>query len=681
MQAAQRIKELREEIRKYDHHYYVLDDPLVTDKQYDEVMKELQALEKDNPALITPDSPTQRVGGEPLPGFSTVTHRVPLLSLDNAFSEQDLLDFNRRVAEKLGSQEQSYVCELKIDGVSIALVYENGVLISGATRGDGVVGEDVTANIRTIKSIPLILKDPVPRLEVRGEVYIPKQDFARLNQEREEKGEKTFANPRNSAAGSLRQLDPRMTATRPLRVFIYDIMYVEGAEIRNQEEVLSFLAQQGFPVNPHWRRVLGSVGIYGYCQDWEQQRHDLGYETDGVVIKLDLLNAREEVGNTIKSPRWAIAFKFPAEEKETEIIDIELNVGRTGIITPTAVMAPVFIAGSTVSRASLHNFDLMQERDIRKGDKVLIHKAGDVIPEVIRPLIEKRNGRELLLMPPDNCPVCGAGVVRYEGEVAYRCDNLNCPARLKESLVFFASREAMDIEGLGPSLVEQLVDEGLVMSIVDLYRLQLERLVQLERMGQKKAENLLKALEDSKKRPLSRLLNALGIRFVGGKTAKILAAQYRSIQAIAAARPDELREIPEIGDKIADSVAAFFAESMNMEMIERLQEVGLNMIEEVAAFGSGELAGKTFVLTGGLEGLTRQQASEMIERSGGKVTSSVSKSTDYVVAGADPGSKYEKAVSLGITILNEQEFLALFNSTADKSVSDEDFFQLQPEII
>ncbi|MGE5403545.1 MAG: NAD-dependent DNA ligase LigA, partial [Candidatus Saccharibacteria bacterium] len=574
MQAAQRIDGLREEIRKHDYHYYVLDDPLVTDKQYDELMKELRALEKDNPELITPDSPTQRVGGEPLPGFSTVTHRVPLLSLDNAFSEQDLLDFNRRVSEKLVGKEQSYVCELKIDGVSIALVYDNGVLVSGATRGDGVVGEDVTANVRTIKSIPLSLKNPLPRLEVRGEVYIPKQDFVRLNQEREEKGEKTFANPRNSAAGSLRQLDPRMTATRPLRVFIYDILYVEGAEIGSQEEVLSFLAEQGFPVNPNWRKVQGGEGIYRYCQDWEHQRHDLGYETDGVVIKLNPLDAREEVGNTIKSPRWAIAFKFPAEEKETEIVDIELNVGRTGIITPTAIMTPVFIAGSTVSRASLHNFDLMQERDIRKGDKVLIHKAGDVIPEVIRPLVEKRTGQEELLMPPDQCPVCGAGVVRYDGEVAYRCDNLNCPARLKESLVFFASREAMDIEGLGPSLVEQLVDEGLVKSIVDLYRLEFDRLVELERMGKKKAENLLQALEESKKRPLSRLLNALGIRFVGGKTAKILAAQYRSIEAIASARPEELREIPEIGDKIAESVAVFFKESMNLEMLNQLQEAG-----------------------------------------------------------------------------------------------------------
>lgn len=681
MQAAQRIDELREEIRKHDYRYYVLDDPLVSDKQYDDLMQELRALEKDNPDLITPDSPTQRVSGEPLPGFSTFAHRVPLLSLDNAFSEQDLIDFNRRIVEKIDGQVQTYVCELKIDGVSIALVYENGMLISGATRGDGLVGEDVTANVRTIKSIPLSLRDPIPRLEVRGEVYIPKQDFVKLNQEREEKGEKIFANPRNSAAGSLRQLDPRMTASRPLRVFIYDILFVDGADINNQEEVLTFLADQGFPVNPHWLKVQGSDGIFGYCQHWEHRRHELGYETDGVVIKLNSLDARAEVGSTIKSPRWATAFKFPAEEKETEIIDIELNVGRTGIITPTAVMTPVFIAGSTVSRASLHNFDLMQERDIRKGDKVLIHKAGDVIPEVIRPLVEKRIGEEKLLMPPEHCPVCGAGVVRYDGEVAYRCDNVNCPARLKESLIFFASRQAMDIEGVGPSLVEQLVDEGLVANIVDLYRLEMESLVKLERMGKKKAENLLRALDESKSRPLSRLLNALGIRFVGGKTAKILALKYRSIESVALAQPEELREIPEIGDKIADSVAAFFSEILNLKMIDQLREVGVNLIEEATNVGTGELSGKTFVLTGGLEGMTRQEAAELIERSGGKVTSSVSKTTNYVIVGSDPGSKYEKALSLGVTVLNEQEFLTLVAGSFDNPAADEDVFQLQPEEI
>lgn len=373
-----RIEQLREVIRKHDYQYYVLDEPTVTDHEYDQLMNELKQLEKDHPDLITPDSPTQRVGGYALPGFTSVTHRVPLLSLDNAFSQQDLVDFNRRVTDKLADQTISYVCELKIDGLSIALVYEDGILVSGATRGDGLVGEDVTQNVRTIKSLPLRLKDPIPRLEVRGEVYIAKQDFVRLNQEREEKGEKTFANPRNSAAGSLRQLDPRLTAARPLRVFIYDVLHIEGAELPTQVEVLQFLRRQGLPVNPNWRQVDGIDGVYEYCREWEHKRHEQDYETDGVVIKLNPIGLREEVGSTIKSPRWAVAFKFPAEEKETRILHIELNVGRTGVITPTAVMEPVFIAGSTVSRASLHNYDLVRERDIRIGDTVLLHKAGEI---------------------------------------------------------------------------------------------------------------------------------------------------------------------------------------------------------------------------------------------------------------------------------------------------------------
>ena len=655
----ERMERLRALIRKHDYQYYVLDSPLITDREYDQLISELKSLEAKHPELITPDSPTQRVGGEPLPGFTTIRHRVPLLSLDNTFSQGELAEFNRRVQARLLPEENWYVCELKIDGVSIALVYEDGLLISAATRGGGVVGENVTQNVRTIRSLPLRLKDPIRRLEVRGEIYFPKLEFVRLNQEREEKGEKTFANPRNSAAGSLRQLDPRITASRPLKAFIYDLLYIEGAEVENQAEVLEFLSEQGFPVNPHWRRARGVDDIWAYCEEWQERRHDLDYEIDGVVVKLSPLAAREQVGFTAKSPRWATAFKFPAEEKETEILEIELNVGRTGVITPTAVMNPVLIAGSVVSRASLHNYDLMRERDIRVGDRVLIHKAGDVIPEVIRPLVEKRTGQEKIFTMPENCPACGATVIRFEGEVAYRCDNINCPARLKESLIFFASREAMDIEGVGPAVVEQLVEKGLVQNVADLYSLGMEDFLTLDKTGQKKAANLFEAIEASKSRPLSRLLHALGIRFVGGKTARILAEKFRDLDVIAALAEESLVEIPEIGIKIATSVVSFFNEPENLETIDKLKAAGVNTREAETMVVEGKLTGKTLVLTGSLENLTRSEAGELIEKQGGKVSSSVSRKTDYVVVGADPGSKLDKARQLGVTVLTESEFLEM----------------------
>ena len=654
----ERIEQLRDQIRKHDYHYYVLDSPLITDREYDELLAELKSLEAEYPELVTPDSPTQRVGGELLPGF-TVRHRVPLLSLDNTFSREELVEFNRRIQARLFPEEISYVCELKIDGVSIALIYEDGLLTSAATRGDGVVGENVTQNVRTIRTLPLRLRDPVPRLEVRGEIYIAKQDFVRLNREREERGEKTFANPRNSAAGSLRQLDPRVTASRPLKAFIYDLLYLEGPEICDQAEVLDFLRSQGFPVNPHWRLVSGIDEIWDYCQEWRERRHELDYETDGVVVKLNPLKTRETMGFTAKSPRWATAFKFPAEEKETRILEIELNVGRTGVITPTAVMTPVLIGGSVVSRASLHNFDLMRERDIRVGDWVIIHKAGDIIPEVIRPLVEKRTGKEEPFPVPDKCPVCAATVIRFEGEVAYRCDNINCPARLKESLIFFASREAMDIEGMGPAVVDQLVDRNLVQNVADLYSLSLEDLLTLDKTGKKKATNLLEAIEASKSRPLSRLLHALGIRFVGGKTARIVAERFRDIDVIAALSEQSLMQVPEIGAKIAASLVSFFEEPENLDTIEKLKAAGVNTKEVVVTGAEGPLSNKTLVLTGSLESLTRNEATELIERHGGRVSSSVSRKTDYVVAGTDPGSKLDKARQLGIPVLTESEFLEL----------------------
>ena len=655
-----RINELREELRKYEYHYYVLDDPLVSDAEYDRLLQELRQLENEHPELLTPDSPTRRVGGQAAAKFNPIVHRRPLLSLDNAFSLNDLQEFHRRVVRVL--PVASYMAELKIDGVSIALVYQDGVLINAATRGDGLVGEDVTTNIRTIKSIPLRLRDSIPRLEVRGEIYMPKQEFLRLNQEKEEKGEKVFANPRNAAAGSLRQLDPGITAQRALATFIYDITYidgVDGAEIANQQQALEFLKQQGFPVNPEARLCSDIEAVYAYSQEYQEKRHGLPYEIDGVVIKLNPMAGRENLGQTAKSPRWAIAYKFPAEEKETRLLAVEVNVGRTGIIAPTAILEPVSLAGTTVSRASMHNFDLLQEKDIRVGDIVLVHKAGDIIPEIIKPVVEKRQGGEQEITAPIDCPSCGSQVVRFEGEVAYRCENINCPARLKESLIFFASRPAMDIDGLGPAVIEQLVEKNLVAKVDDLYYLQEEKIAGLDRMGAKSAANLIQAIENSKSRPLYRVLTALGIRHVGARTARILTPHINNIDSFNEVNEEQLMSIPEIGPRMAESIVKFFREPRNQDTIARLKAAGVNMVEEESEPGLKPLAGKTFVLTGAMESMTRNNASEKIEARGGKVSSSVSKKTSYVVAGKDPGSKYDKAIQLGVTILTEEEFLKI----------------------
>jgi len=656
-----RINELREEIRKHDYYYYVLDSPLISDSEYDMFMQELMRLEREYPELVTEDSPTQRVGGEVLDKFKAVSHRFPLLSLDNTFSLEELREFNRRVTKVVN--EFSYMAELKIDGVSIALVYENGILINAATRGDGQVGEDVTANVRTIKNIPLRLRQGIPRLEVRGEIYMPKKEFLRLNQEKEEKGEKVFANPRNAAAGSLRQLDSSVTARRALAGFIYDIIYIEGVNIETQEEALWFLRDQGLPVNPEARSCSDIDSVYEYSQEYQEKRHDLPYEIDGVVVKLNAFAEREQLGQTAKSPRWAIAYKFPAAEKETRILGVEIGVGRTGIIAPTALLEPVFLAGTTVSRASMHNFDLVKEKDIRINDTVIVHKAGDIIPEIIRPLIEKRKGNEEKILPPKNCPVCNSQLVRLEGEVAYRCENINCPARLKESLIFFASRGAMDIEGLGSAVIEQLVDRKLVRKIDDLYLLTENKLVELERMGPKSSSNLINAIEESKSRPLYRLITALGIRHIGLRTARILSEHFHDIDDFRKVRPEELINIPEIGPKIAESIVKFFAEPRNIETIENLKKHGVNTVETSLESRKDILKGKTFVLTGTLASLTRAEASEGIESLGGKVTSSVSKKTNYVVAGDNPGSKYDKALQMGINILKEEDLLKMLGKT------------------
>ncbi len=659
-----RINELRKAIRQHDYHYYVLDAPVISDADYDSLLKELTELEKSHPELISLDSPTQRVGGKAMEGFATVLHRFSLLSMDNAFSMQELRDFDRKVGRTAAKEQISYMAELKIDGLSIALVYEDGVLINAATRGDGQLGEDVTANVRTVKNIPLSLKTKIPRLEVRGEIFMPKREFLRLNQQKEENGEKPFANPRNAAAGSLRQMDPAITAKRALAAFFYDIIYVEAYNIERQEEALNFLKDQGLPVNSEARYCPDIDDVCRYAQEYQEKRHELAYEIDGVVVKLDLFAGRRELGETSKSPRWAIAYKFPAEQKETRLLGVEINVGRTGIIAPTALLEPVFIAGTTVSRASMHNFDLIKEKDIRIGDYVLLHKAGDIIPEIIRPLPEKRCGRELAIEVPKYCPSCGSRVIRLDGEVAFRCENINCPARLKESLIFFASRQGMDIGGLGPALIEQLLDKGLVKKIDDLYVLKEEDLAALPRMGKKSAENLIRAIEDSKNRPLYRLITALGIRHIGIQSARILAKQIYNVDDFRKVTAADLVSIPEIGDKMAESIAGFFSEPRNLESLENLKRAGVRTAEEeIDVEKRGELEGKSFVLTGSLESLTRNEAGEKLAELGARVSGSVGRKTDYVVVGDNPGSKYEKALQLGVKILTEGEFLALLQET------------------
>ncbi|MDR1616465.1 MAG: NAD-dependent DNA ligase LigA [Syntrophomonadaceae bacterium] len=649
------MRELIDLIRRYDYHYYVLDQPLVDDSVYDAKMRELLRLEEEYPQFINAYSPTQRIGGEPSDNFPQVIHRQPLLSLDNAFSQEDLQDFDHRVAKAVSPYD--YICELKIDGLSIALIYENGLLINAATRGNGQVGEDVTLNVRTVKSIPLRLLKPIPRLEVRGEIYMPKKEFLRLNRIKEEQGGKVFANPRNAAAGSLRQLQPSVTAQRKLSAFFYEILYIEdaGINITSQEETLNFLKQAGLPVNSHYVKAANIEQVYDFAREFENKRAALPYDIDGTVVKLNRVEGRAALGSTLKTPRWAIAYKFPAAQTMTKLLDIEINVGRTGIIAPTALLEPVSLAGSTVSRASLHNFDLIKEKNLLIGDTVMIHKAGDIIPEVLRPLPELRTGTEKAITPPAACPACGSQALRWEGEVAYRCDNINCPARLKESLIFFASRPAMNIEGLGPSLAEQLVEAGLVNKIEDLYRLTEEQLAGLERMGNKSAVNLINAIMNSRRQPLSRLLTALGIRHVGSKIARVLAEHYNDIHLFFNLKSEQLLEIAEIGPKIAESVVFFFNAPRNAETINNLLAAGVNGKEKASLRASGPLTGKSFVLSGTLENYTREQISVIIQNLGGQISSSVNPKTDYLISGDRPGKKYQQAVKLGVSILDEPE--------------------------
>ncbi|MFB7159936.1 NAD-dependent DNA ligase LigA [Lysinibacillus sp. NPDC056232] len=660
----QRIVELNKLLHEYGHAYYVLDKPVVADSVYDQLLHELIALEEANPSLIYPDSPTQRVGGAVVEGFKKVTHDYPMLSLSNAFNEEDLREFDRKVRQAIGDKF-SYVCELKIDGLAISLKYENGVFIQGATRGDGVVGEDITTNLKTIRAIPLRLKEPIT-IEVRGEAYMPKKSFEKLNSLRAENGEELFANPRNAAAGSLRQLDPKIAASRQLSTFIYAIGGDgEAYEIDGHAEMLDYLEGLGFPSNKERQRCSTIEEVLAFIEKWTENRPDLAYEIDGIVIKVDRYAQQDELGYTAKSPRWAIAYKFPAEEVVTTLLDIDLTVGRTGVVTPTAILSPVQVAGTTVQRASLHNEDLIRDKDIRLGDTVIIRKAGDIIPQVVGVILEQRPEDAVPYEMPENCPVCESELIRIEGEVALRCVNPACFAQIAESIKYFVSRNAMNIDGLGDKVVEQLLRADLIHDVSDLYHVTEEQLVELERMGEKSAANLVNAIQASKGNSMERLLIGLGIRHVGEKAAKIVSEEFGTMEAVMAATEEQLVAIYEIGDKMASSLVEYFSNEDARAVIGRLAEVGVNMTYKgkkiEVAVGDNPFAGKTIVLTGKLEQLTRNEAKVKIEELGGIVTGSVSKKTDLVIAGADAGSKLTKAEQLGIEVWNEDSLIEQFN--------------------
>ncbi|MBP3039265.1 NAD-dependent DNA ligase LigA [Bacillaceae bacterium Marseille-Q3522] len=658
--AEKRVKELHTLLNQYNYEYHVLDQPTVPDSEYDRLLKELIALEEAFPSLKVPESPTQRIGGEILEMFTKVEHRVPMISLANAFNDADLRDFDRRVKQVIGDH-YSYICELKIDGLAVSLRYEDGLFVQGSTRGNGLVGEDITANLRTIRSIPLRLKKNLS-IEVRGEAYMPKRSFNELNKKRLANEEEPFANPRNAAAGSLRQLDPKIAASRHLDIFLYGMTNVRALNMTAHSESLNFLADLGFKTNPERRTCANIEEVIAFVNSWIDRRPNLPYEIDGIVVKVESIEQQEILGATVKSPRWAIAYKFPAEEVVTTLTAIQLTVGRTGVITPTAVLEPVKVAGTTVKRASLHNEDLIREKDIKIGDKVVVKKAGDIIPEVVNVLVEQRTGEEQEFQMPTHCPDCGSELVRLEGEVALRCINPKCPAQIREGLIHFVSRDAMNIDGLGEKVISQLFSEKRIKDVADLYKLTYEQLIGLERMGDKSVKNLLQAIEASKTNSLEKLLFGIGIRHVGAKAAKILAQHFEEMDRLKTVTEEELTAIHEIGEKMADSVVTFFAKEEVGELLEELKQAGVNMSytgAKLAESGQEELlfSGKTVVLTGKLEQLTRNGAKEQIELLGGKVTGSVSKNTDIVIAGADAGSKLTKAQQLGIEVWNEERLL------------------------
>lgn len=659
MDEKQEIQALRRELEQANYDYYVLDDPKLSDYEFDHKLRRLEELEAIHPELMTPDSPTQRVGGKVADGFQEVVHPVPLESLQDVFSIEELKEFGQRVKEALGEAPQLDV-EPKVDGLSVALEYENGVFVCGATRGDGRVGEDVTENLRTIHSIPLRLEDAPARLIVRGEVYMPKKSFEQLNQERELRGEALFANPRNAAAGSMRQLDPKITASRRLDILVFNIQLAEGMEFQTHTEALEYLKQKKFKVIPHYScktmdEAAERIAAFG------EARETYSFDIDGAVVKVNSLAERNVLGSTAKFPRWAAAFKYPPEQKPSKVVDIVVQVGRTGVLTPKAVVEPVRLAGTTVTNATLHNQDFITEKDIRIGDTVLVQKAGEIIPEIVSVLKEKRPEGTVPYHLPEVCPVCGAPVARDEDGAHIRCTGAECPAQRLRHLVHFASRDAMDIEGLGPAVVEALVNAGLVKGPGDLYGLNPQDVAGLERMGKRSAEKLITAIEKSKGNDLSRLLFAFGVRQVGQKAGKVLASRFGSLDALMAATEEELTQVPDIGAITAKSIAEWFQNPQSRHLIETLRDAGVNMLSQEAPTGD-KLAGKTFVLTGTLEGFTRDEAGARIEALGGKVSGSVSKKTSYVVAGEAAGSKLKKANELGIPVLTEAEFLGLLDS-------------------
>lgn len=654
----QRIQELTDLLNYHSRKYYEDDAPEISDFEYDKLLRELETLEAEHPELRRADSPTQRVGGAVLSQFESVEHTVPMESLQDAFNENEILDFNKRVSVIVS--HPGYVVEQKIDGLSVSLEYRDGLFVRGSTRGNGLVGEDVTENLRTIRSIPLKLKDPIPYLEVRGEVYLSKKNFEKLNAEQEVLEKPLFANPRNAAAGSLRQLDSKICAKRKLDIFVFNIQQVEGVEITNHLDGLRFLKEQGFTtiqddtlypdISSAFRRVL-EIG---------EEREGLGYDIDGAVIKVNDFAMRTLLGSTAKFPRWAIAYKFPPEKKETKILDIAVQVGRTGVLTPLAILEPVRVAGSTVSRATLHNYDYIVEKDIKIGDTVLVQKAGDIIPEVLEVCKNKRTGNEKEFHMPTHCLECGALIVREDGEAAHRCTGMNCPAQRLRNIIHFVSGSAMDIDGLGPSIIERFLELGMIETAADLYYLNPEEIAGLDKMGEKSAQNLMASLEKSKSNPLYRLIHALGIRHIGEKAAKLLAKNYPKLSLLRAATVEDLTQIDDIGLAMAESVVEFFEEPQNIAFLERLKNAGVSMEDQVKETAADQrFAGKTFVLTGTLPTYSRKEASDLIEQFGGKTSSSVSKKTSYVLAGEEAGSKLEKAQNLGITIISEEEFNAM----------------------
>jgi DNA ligase (NAD+) len=648
---AHSVENLREKLRHHEHLYYVLDAPEISDAEYDSMMRELKALEDAHPELITPDSPTQRVGGKPREGFVKVAHSSPMLSLDNALGEEELRDFDRRVKVGLGSEDFAYVAELKLDGLSLAVQYENGRLKQAVTRGDGTVGEDVTENAKTIRSIPLRLKSDGANWEIRGEVVLTRRSFEKANAERAAEGLLVFANPRNAAAGALRVLDPAVTAARKLDFFSYFLFAGGKSAIATQWESLDKLEALGFKVNPKRKLCRDIEALVAFCREWEQKREALPYEIDGVVAKVDSVAQQDRLGWTAKAPRWAIAYKFAAQQRETEVENIEVQVGRTGALTPVARLKPVSVGGVTVSNATLHNEDEIERLGVMIGDTVLIERSGDVIPKVVR-VVKKGKDRHAFKMPK-RCPVCGGDVVRAEGEAASRCMNTNCPAKLRESILHWSARGVMDIDGLGDALVNQLVDQGMVKNVADIYRLTAEQLIELERMGKKSAEKLIANIGASRGKPLPRILNGLGIPFVGERTAQFLAEEFGDLDQIAAADEDQLQKAEEVGPKVAQSIRRFFHEPHNRALVERLRKEGFSFTYAKKPKTGGPLVGLTFVLTGTLPTLTREEAKARIESAGGKVAGSVSKKTDYIVAGEEAGSKLDKARELGIKVIDE----------------------------